>query len=53
LNGSRNRMRWPRSRIFQDRADMGFIVESVSKPAGEPPYRISKATLGNAKMRNA
>jgi hypothetical protein len=27
---------------------MGFIVQSVSKRAGEPPYRMTKATKKDA-----
>jgi len=27
---------------------MGFIVQSVSKRAGEPPYRITKSTKNDA-----
>jgi hypothetical protein len=27
---------------------MGFIVQSISKRAGEPPYRITKATKKDA-----
>jgi hypothetical protein len=33
---------------FPDKLTMGFIVQSVSKRAGESPYRIAKATKKDA-----
>jgi hypothetical protein len=33
---------------FETGLTMGFIVQSVSKRAGEPPYRMTKATKKDA-----